>query len=151
MPRAPVALLAILLVPAIVQAKAIPVKVEKGPDGYRLTRGGAPYFIKGAGGRSYLETLKATGGNSIRTWGEEDIEPLLDRAQELGLTVTVGIWLGQPRQGFRYDNEAAVRSEVERSRQVLPSVQGSPGRPGLGDRQRDGGVGRRRQDLEDCE
>ena len=80
-----------------------------------LERAGKPYFIKGAGGRSYLDVLKACGGNSIRTWGEEDIEPLLDRCQELGLTVTVGIWLGQPRQGFRYDNEAAVRGEIEKS------------------------------------
>jgi len=98
------------------RGRAIPVKVEKGPEGYRMTRGGQPYFIRGAGGRSYLDVLKATGGNAIRTWGEDDLLPLLDRAHELGLTVTVGIWLGQPRQGFRYDDEAAVRGEIEKSR-----------------------------------
>src|SRR5450432_3802672 len=68
----------------------IPVKIEKTGSGYRLLRNGQPFTIKGAGGRSYLDVLKATGGNSIRTWGEEDIEPLLDRCHELGLTVTVG-------------------------------------------------------------
>ncbi len=97
-------------------SRAIPVKVEKTDQGYRMLRGGEPFFIKGAGGRSYLDVLKSSGGNSIRTWGENDLEPLLDRCQELGLTVTVGIWLGQPRQGFRYDNEAAVRGEIEKSR-----------------------------------
>ena len=60
-------------------SKAVPVKVEKSGDAYKLLRGGKPYFIKGAGGRSYLDVLVASGGNSIRTWGEEEITPLLDR------------------------------------------------------------------------
>lgn len=107
-------------------SRAVPVKVEKTEAGYRLLRDGKPFFIKGAGGRSYLEVLKATGGNSIRTWGEEEIEPLLDRCQELGLTVTVGIWLGQPRQGFRYDNEAAVRGEIEKSRRFFRKYRDHP-------------------------
>ena len=62
----------------------------------------------------YLEALKEAGGNSLRTWGEDDLEPLLDRAQELGLTVTVGIWLGQERQGFNYADAHSVRGEVEK-------------------------------------
>jgi hypothetical protein len=88
------------------------VKVQKDEAGYRLLRGGQPYVIKGAGGRMYLETLKEAGGNSLRTWGEDDLEPLLDRAHELGLTVTIGIWLGQERQGFNYADAGAVRREV---------------------------------------
>ena len=107
-------------------SKAVPVKVEKSGDAYKLLRGGKPYFIKGAGGRSYLDVLVASGGNSIRTWGEEEITPLLDRCQELGLTVTVGIWLGQPRQGFRYDDEAAVRGEVEKSRRFFRKYKDHP-------------------------
>ena len=78
------------------------VKVQRDETGYHLLRDGRPYMIKGGGGRVYLEALKEAGGNSLRTWGEDDLEPLLDRAQELGLTVTVGIWLGQERQGFNY-------------------------------------------------
>ena len=106
--------------------RAIPVKVEKTEKGYRMLRGGEPFFIKGAGGRSYLDVLKASGGNAIRTWGEDNLEPLLDRAHELGLTVTVGIWLGQPRQGFRYDNEAAVRGEIEKSRRFFRRYRDHP-------------------------
>ena len=67
----------------------------------------------------YLEALKEAGGNSIRTWGEDDLEPLLDRAQELGLTVTVGIWLGQERQGFNYADPGSVRREVEKARRFF--------------------------------
>ena len=37
-------------------------------------------------------------------------------AQELGLTVTVGIWLGQERQGFNYNDPGSVRQEVEKAR-----------------------------------
>jgi Glycosyl hydrolases family 2, TIM barrel domain len=107
-------------------SRPIAVKLEKTESGYRLLRDGKPYFIKGAGGRSYLDVLKATGGNSIRTWGEEEIGPLLDRCKELGLTVTVGIWLGQPRQGFRYDDEASVRSEIEKSRRFFRRYKDHP-------------------------
>jgi hypothetical protein len=92
------------------------VKVQKNQTGYSLLRDGKPYVIKGGGGRVYLEALKAAGGNSLRTWGEDDLEPLLDRAQELGLTVTVGIWLGQERQGFNYRDAGSVRREIEKSR-----------------------------------
>ena len=106
--------------------RPISVKVERTEAGYRLLRDGKPYFIKGAGGRSYLDVLKATGGNSLRTWGEEELGPFLDRAHELGLTVTVGIWLGQPRQGFRYDDEAAVRGEIEKSRRCFRRYKDHP-------------------------
>jgi len=92
------------------------VKVLRDRTGYHLLRDGRPYEINGGGGRLYLEALKAAGGNSLRTWGEDDLEPLLDRAQELGLTVTVGIWLGQERQGFNYNDAGAVRGEVGKAR-----------------------------------
>jgi hypothetical protein len=92
------------------------VKVERDETGYHLLRDGKPYVIKGGGGRVHLEALKAAGGNSLRTWGEDDLEPLLDRAQSLGLTVTVGIWLGQERQGFNYADAGSVRREVEKAR-----------------------------------
>ena len=92
------------------------VKIQRDETGYHLLRDGRPYTIKGGGGRVYLEALKEAGGNSLRTWGEDDLEPLLDRAQELGLTVTVGIWLGQERQGFNYADAHSVRGEVEKAR-----------------------------------
>jgi hypothetical protein len=102
------------------------VRVEKTGDGFRLARNGQPYFIQGAGGRIYLETLKAAGGNSLRTWGEDDLEPLLDRAQALGLTVTIGIWLGQERQGFNYSDEPSVRREYEKTRAMVRRYRNHP-------------------------
>ena len=95
------------------------VQVRHTDKGFALFHNGQPYLIKGGGGHHYLETLVGAGGNSIRTWGEDDLEPLLDRAQQLGLTVTIGIWLGQERQGFNYGDATQVRGEMEKTRRFI--------------------------------
>jgi hypothetical protein len=120
-PIVPVQLLAFLfgLCPmSVLAAGGAPtvVKVQKDETGFHLLRDGKPYTIKGGGGHLYLEALKGAGGNSLRTWGDDNLEPLLDRAQELGLSVTIGIWLGQERQGFNYADAGSVRGEVEKAR-----------------------------------
>lgn len=98
---------------------AVRVQLVRREGGWRLLRGGAPYVIRGAGGSGNLELLAASGANSIRTWGADSLEPLLDRAQRLGLTVTVGFWLGHETQGFRYDDPAQVAAQYERVRQGI--------------------------------
>ena len=60
---------------------------------YTLYRHGEPYYIKGASGTSNLELLKKIGGNSFRTYTTENANELLDKAQELGLTVMLGVWV----------------------------------------------------------
>lgn len=92
--------------------------------GYRLLRDGTPFRIRGAAGIDHLEVLAACGGNGIRTWDAEsagretDGESLLDRAHRLGITVTIGLWLGHERHGFRYDDPA----QVERQRQDVEAA-----------------------------
>ena len=90
------------------------VQVVEQPDGgFALLRNGEPYLVKGAGTGSgeglvggSLEVLAASGGNSIRTWGIEQLEEsvggktLLDRAQELGVSVSAGFWVQHKRHGF---------------------------------------------------
>ena len=100
-------------------AEAVPVELEKTAQGWQLLRGGEPYFIKGAGGSASMETLAAAGANSIRTWGGDDISERLDAAHALGLTVTVGIWLGHERHGFDYSDEAQVREQLEHAREIV--------------------------------
>ena len=82
-------------------------------------RDGEPYFIRGAGGDASLEKLAAAGANSVRTWGAEDLDTLLDEAEALGLSVTVGIWLGHERHGFDYDDETQVREQFGRVRDIV--------------------------------
>ena len=115
-----------LLVCALAGSSAAPARAASGPvrvqvvrqeGAWRLLRGARPYVIKGAGGDGSLELLAASGGNSIRTWGADSLEPLLDEAQRLGLTVTVGFWLGHERHGFDYADRGQVAAQYERVRQ----------------------------------
>ncbi|MEL6948706.1 MAG: glycoside hydrolase family 2 TIM barrel-domain containing protein [Pseudomonadota bacterium] len=97
----------------------IPVELVETEQGWSLLRGGQPYFIKGAGGDGDIDLLAAAGANSIRTWGSDDIGPLLDAAHERGLTVTVGIWLGHERHGFDYNDKSLVAEQLQRVRDTV--------------------------------
>ncbi len=119
-------LLVSLFWPPTAAAEAIHVTLTKTDDGWQLSRGGEPYFIKGAGGTGSLELLKAAGGNSIRTWGVEGAGDILDRAHELGLTVTVGIWLGHERHGFDYNDEDQVSEQLARAREAVLKFKDHP-------------------------
>ncbi|MEA2631507.1 MAG: hypothetical protein QOE66_1726, partial [Chloroflexota bacterium] len=95
------------------------VRVVKGDGGFQLLRDGKPYFIKGAGGDGPMEALARAGGNSLRTWGADKVGPILDEAERLGLTVTVGIWLGHERHGFDYTDVGQVARQYEQARETI--------------------------------
>jgi len=109
----------LVLCSAAAKAGAIPVELRQTEQGWRLLRGGEPYVIRGAGGEASLEQLAAAGANSLRTWGADDIDATLDAAHALGLSVTVGIWLGHERHGFDYSDPVQVREQLERARQTV--------------------------------
>ncbi len=101
------------------------VTVVKNGDQFQLMVNGSPFFIHGVGGTQRLSELHDLGGNSIRTWGIESLaqtdggKPLLDRAQELGLMVTAGIWVQQQRNGFDYDNPTQVNAQRDAVRKAV--------------------------------
>ena len=113
-------------------AQAIPVELTRTDTGWQLLRDGEPYFIRGAGGTHSLESLAAAGGNSIRTWdaekvrGDDDVGVLLDEAHALGLTVTVGIWLGHERHGFDYDDPQQVQQQFDRAKAIIQRYKDHP-------------------------
>ena len=109
----------VVLWPSGAAANAIPVELRQTEQGWQLLRGGEPYFIRGAGGDGSLEQLAAAGANSVRTWGADDIDARLDAAHALGLSVTVGIWLGHERHGFDYNDKTQVHEQLERARQTV--------------------------------
>lgn len=75
---------------------------------------GKPYLIKGAGGSDSKEELVKRGGNSFRTWGvDNQSQAQLDEAEKLGLTVTLGFWLGHKEHGFDYNDPVAVKKQFE--------------------------------------
>jgi hypothetical protein len=108
------------------QAKASLVKIVQKGESYQLTRNGQPYFIQGVGGTKNLDLLAKMGGNSIRTWGTDNLEALLNEAQRLGLTVTVGIWLGHERHGFNYNNADQVAKQYDMARQTILKFKDHP-------------------------
>lgn len=96
--------------------KAVKVEVKKVDNRFLLLRGGQPYFIKGAGGSRYPDRLAAYGGNSIRTWGSNKGEEVLDSAKKYGLTVLMGLDVARERHGFNYDDTVAVKNQLEKLR-----------------------------------
>ena len=108
------------------QNKPVKVEVKKVDNSYKLYRGGQPYFIKGAGGTSYSDRLVKYGGNSIRTWGSRKGDEVLNNAQHLGLTVTMGLNVATERHGFNYDDTAKVREQLEKLRQEVRAYKNYP-------------------------
>lgn len=107
-------------------AEAIPVELKKTDTGWQLLRDGKPYFIRGAGGNTGLKEMVAAGANSLRTWGSDDIDDLLDEAHALDLSVSVGIWLGHERHGFDYNDEAQVKAQLENARKAVMRYKDHP-------------------------
>ena len=108
------------------QLAAAPVKVEvvRSGDSWELRRAGKPFFVKGAGGTNRFDQLAAAGANSVRTWGADNLEPLLDEAHRNGLAVTVGIWLrheGDEGEGgkFSYENPQMVQAQLQLVRKAV--------------------------------
>lgn len=106
---------------------AIPVELRQDADGsWTLYRGGEPYYIRGVGGLQYLERAAAYGANSVRTWGAGEAIGVLDEAHALGMTVTFGLWAGQERQGFNYNDSRAVAAQLARFREVVRAYKDHP-------------------------
>lgn len=105
----------------------IAVSIATTAEGYQLRRGATPYFVKGAGGDASKEVLVECGGNSFRTWGvDTNTRAQLDEAHRLGLSVTLGIWLGHTEHGFDYDDADAVARQFAEARQAVQQYQDHP-------------------------
>lgn len=113
-------MLATMAALALLSPQASPIKVEIRSAGtkYTLLRGGKPFTINGVGGNTeplWLDRLKESGGNAIRTWGAENLGKALDDAHKRGITVTIGIWLGHVEHGFNWGNPTQVKEQFERT------------------------------------
>lgn len=102
------------------------VKVVRTANGFGLTFNGKPYYVKGAGGDYSKQALKDAGGNSFRTWGATGIDDKVAEAQKLGLTITIGIWLGHKDQGFDYHNADMVQAQLDDARKAVLRYRNSP-------------------------
>jgi hypothetical protein len=87
------------------------VRIEKNQNGFELYKNNEPYYIKGAGAKSNFNEVKKAGANSIRVWSTNN-KSYLDSAHKYGLTVTLGLWVAQERNGFNYDDVYAVAGQL---------------------------------------
>ena len=111
------------------------VEIQETSTGhYELIVDGQPYFANGVGGANNLPMLKKLGGNTFRTWGAEQLDEriegklLLDYAEELGLKVVAGIWIGHERHGFDY---GSTRQKQEQRDHVRETVRKHKDHPAL--------------------
>lgn len=118
-------MIALLVLTAMASNAPIPTKVVKTPQGWELHRNGKPYYVKGVGGTSKMDELVKAGGNSMRTWGTENVGNELDECQKRGITLTVGTWLGH-RSYFNYDDPAKVKEQYERVRSEVLKFKDHP-------------------------
>jgi hypothetical protein len=115
-----------LLINGLVIGQPIPVTVQKDAEGFKLLRNNEPYYIRGAGGDEQLDELLYLGGNSIRTWSADDAEEILDKAHKKGLTVMMGLWVQHERHGFNYNDEVAVRKQLDKFTSIVEKLKDHP-------------------------
>lgn len=116
------AILALILITTSATAQTVRVEQDAETGFWQLLVSDRPYFVHGAGGDKHLELLASLGGNTIRTWGADQLEPrewpdgrvisVMDRAHELGLKVCVGYWVEHPAHGFNYDDPIAAQKQL---------------------------------------
>ena len=112
----------------LLAAAAPPVSLRTDGETVRLDRGGQTYFIKGVGGSERLELAKTLGANSVRTWGADGAETVLDEAERLSMTVCVGLWLAHPGSYVDYADPAAVDAQI---RETVAAVRRLKDHPAL--------------------
>ena len=70
-----------------------------------------------------METTKECKANSIRLWGPEKAQEVLDLAQKNGLTVMLGLWMAPERHGFDYSDPIACQEQLEFKRILTTDLQ----------------------------
>ena len=88
------------------------VEVTQTEAGFELLRDGEPYSILGAGAKDHFPLLKASGANSFRLWSTGKAN-LLDSALKYDMTVSLGLYVRPERSGMDYNDEYAVRGQIE--------------------------------------
>ena len=103
-------------------AQPCTVEIVKVQKEFKLLKDGKPYYIKGAGAKSHFNLLANSGANSIRVWSTNN-KSYLDSAQKHGLSVSLGLYVRPERNGMDYNDEYAVKGQIERlKKEVLKFI-----------------------------
>lgn len=119
--------------PSAIPASPSHVEIHRDSnDTVQLFRNGKPFVIKGVGGTSHLRHLVKSGGNSLRTWSTDplkkliDGKPFLDRCHELGIAVTIGLWIKHERHGANYHDENFIQKQRDAIRAAVQKYKAHP-------------------------
>lgn len=115
-----------MLVAPILFAQVEHVTIRQEGSNWTLLVNNEPYYIRGGGGTVQLEALKAAGGNTIRTWGIENAQEVLDQAHRLGIKVMLGYWIQHERHGFDYNDSIAVRNQFNQVKAAVEKYKNHP-------------------------
>lgn len=109
-----------------IRSQSSHVKVVETNGQWELLVEGQSFYLKGGGGIVKMKELKAAGGNTIRTWGLENAQSILDEAHSLGLKVMLGMWVQHERHGFDYNDSAAIKNQLDNFRQAVLKYKDHP-------------------------
>ena len=109
-------------------AQGVEVSIQESGGSFQLYRDGSPYYVKGAAySGHFLDSLATYGGNSIRTYSTDSSTlELLNRADSLGITVTMGLYAGREEDFFNYNDTAAVNAQLEEFRHYVQMYRDHP-------------------------
>ncbi|MFT5570463.1 MAG: hypothetical protein ACI9RP_002520 [Cyclobacteriaceae bacterium] len=103
-------------------------EIRETQDGYRIFLNGEPFYVKGAGIGMNIDPdlLVVHGANAVRTWSTNRAEEILDLAQERGIKVMMGLWIGLERHGFDYSDSIAVKKQLALVRKRVEKYKDHP-------------------------
>lgn len=101
------------LLPSNLHAQVRKVTITKESSKWQLRVNNEPFYIRGAGGTVHMDAVVACGGNTIRTWGIENAQTILDEAEKKGLKVMLGLWVQHERHGFDYNDQEKIKNQLE--------------------------------------
>ncbi|GAB5473095.1 MAG: glycoside hydrolase family 2 TIM barrel-domain containing protein [Maribacter sp.] len=117
----------LLIKPQDMNAQTTKSEIQLTKKGYRLFLNEEPFYAKGAGlHMGDMDALAEHGANSLRTWSTKNGKEVLDKAEELGLKVMMGVWVGLERHGFNYNDKKAVKSQLDRIRNQVLELKDHP-------------------------
>jgi hypothetical protein len=96
---------------------------------HRFYRNDEVFYIKGAAYNDFVDQVDDFGGNAIRTYSVNDVaatQKLLDDAFNNKVAVMLGIWINRPKDGFDYNNTAAVKVQFDIAEQWVKQFKDHP-------------------------
>jgi hypothetical protein len=103
------------------------VSVSKSGGQWKMFVKGEEFFVKGVASNNFYKEAADYGANTVRTYGVSDLSrSILDEAYEAGIYVNFGLYMKREIDGFDYNNETAVKAQLEVMKQAVDKFKDHP-------------------------